>query len=107
MHGAGNVLHDGKLAAELAPADTCVAPVYEIGELVRDPQFEARGTFGEAEHPEAGRFRQLAPSFAGMQRSAEPVRVPDGNTTDTEDLLAQAGLSAEEIQALRESDVIA
>ena len=92
---------------ELAPADTCVAPVYEIGELVRDAQFEARGTFGEAVHPEAGRFRQLAPSFAGMQRSADPVPVPDAAVTDTEDLLAKAGLSTAEIQALRESDVIA
>jgi crotonobetainyl-CoA:carnitine CoA-transferase CaiB-like acyl-CoA transferase len=31
--------------AVLAPADTCVAPVYEIAEVVRDAHFAARGAF--------------------------------------------------------------
>lgn len=51
--------------AELAPADTCVAPVQSIEELAEDPQFRHRGAFVEAEHPEHGRFRQLGPVLAG------------------------------------------
>ncbi len=51
--------------AELAPADTCVAPVQSIEELTRDPQYRHRGVFVDAEHPEHGRFRQLAPVLAG------------------------------------------
>ncbi len=53
--------------AELAPANTCVSPVYAIEELVDDPQFRHRGVVVEAEHPEHGRFRQLAPVLAGTR----------------------------------------
>lgn len=93
-------------AAELAPANTCVAPVYTIEELVRDPQFEARGIFSEAVHPEHGTFRQVAPAFAGMERPTAPVPVPDWSRTNTEDLLAEAGVSAEAIAQMREAGII-
>ncbi len=47
--------------AELAPADTCVAPVLSVAEVVDDPQFVARGAFAEAVHPTEGRFRPGGP----------------------------------------------
>jgi alpha-methylacyl-CoA racemase len=93
--------------AELAPADTCVAPVYDIAELVRDPQLAARGAFGEASDAAGRRFRQLAPALAGMPRPGEPVRVRDASATDTEALLREAGLAPEKIAALRAGGVIA
>jgi alpha-methylacyl-CoA racemase len=93
--------------AELAPADTCVAPVYAIDELAADPQFVARGIFAEAEHPTAGRFRQVAPPLAGMPRGAAPVRVPDTSVTDTDALLAEAGVARATIEKMRESGVVA
>ena len=93
--------------AELAPADSCVAPVLEIHELVDDPQFGARGIFREVRHPEHGKFRQVAPSLAGMRRSAEPVAVPDWTKTDTVELLAEAGLAADEIERLRDDGIVA
>lgn len=91
---------------ELAPANTCVAPVYTIDELAEDPQFEARGIFTEVEHPEHGRFRQVAPAFAGMDRPAGPVSVPDWSKTNTDELLAEAGISSEAIAKMREDGVI-
>ena len=45
--------------AALAPADTCVAPVYEVAELVRDPHFAARGAFADG---------RVAPVLAGQER---------------------------------------
>jgi alpha-methylacyl-CoA racemase len=93
--------------AELAAADTCVSPVYDVAELARDPQFLARGVFGRAEHPKQGGFAQLAPPFAGMARSEGPVPVRDAGVTDTEALLAGAGLPADEIERLREEGVVA
>lgn len=44
--------------AALAPNDTCVAPVYEVAELVRDPHFAARGAFANG---------QVAPVLAGQR----------------------------------------
>jgi alpha-methylacyl-CoA racemase len=93
--------------AELAPNDTCVAPVYAIDELVEDPQFRARGMFGEAQHPTAGRFRQVAPPLAGMPRLPAPVQVPDGSRTDTDALLAAAGVAPEQIAQMRSAGVVA
>lgn len=93
-------------AAELAPANTCVAPVYTIDELVEDPQFQARGIFNEAVHPEHGTFRQVAPAFAGMDRPEGPVSVPDWSKTNTDELLAEAGVSADEIRKMRDDGII-
>jgi alpha-methylacyl-CoA racemase len=93
--------------AELAPADTCVAPVHTIEELVADPQLAARGAFGEAVSEGGRRIRQLAPALAGMPRPSEPVPVRDASASDTESLLAEAGLERTRIAALRESGVIA
>jgi alpha-methylacyl-CoA racemase len=91
----------------LAPADTCVAPVYAVSELVGDPHFEARGAFGEARHPQAGSFRQLAPLLAGMRRGAGATPLRDASDTDTDDLLRGAGVPAGEVAALRADGVIA
>jgi alpha-methylacyl-CoA racemase len=93
--------------AELAPADTCVAPVLAVDELVRHPWLEARGVFVEAEHPVHGCFRQLGPVLAGAPRPSGPVAVPDASRTDTEELLAAAGLDREEIGKLRAEGVVA
>jgi alpha-methylacyl-CoA racemase len=91
----------------LAPNDTCVAPVQSIAEVVRDPQFQARGAFGEALHPERGRIRQLAPALAGMPRPAEPPRLPQPGATETDALLADAGYAPSEIERLRASGAVA
>ncbi|TMA36133.1 MAG: CoA transferase [Deltaproteobacteria bacterium] len=93
--------------AELAPNDTCVAPVYAIDELVEDAQFRARGMFAEAQHPTAGRFRQVAPPLAGMPRAAGPIPVPDRSRTDTDALLAAAGVAPEQIERMRSAGVLA
>ena len=40
----------------LAGADTCVAPVLDVAEVVADPQFSARRVVGAATHPTEGSF---------------------------------------------------
>ncbi len=56
--------------AELAPANTCVSPVNSIPEVTLDPHFLARQDFIEATHPEHGRFQQVGPVLAGIDRGA-------------------------------------
>ena len=86
---------------ELAPRDTCVAPVYDLPEVVADPHLAARGLFMEAESAEHGRFRQVAPLLAGGLRPQPLHRVRDTDGTDTDRLLREASLSDREIAALR------
>jgi alpha-methylacyl-CoA racemase len=93
--------------AELAPADTCVAPVHSIEELVADPQLAARAAIAEAVTESGRHLRQLAPALAGMPRPSGPLRVRDASASDTEALLAEAGLARHVIEALRASGVIA
>jgi alpha-methylacyl-CoA racemase len=83
--------------AELAGADTCVAPVLEVGEVVADPQFSARRVVGAASHPDHGEIRQLAPLLAGMPRPGGVVALPDPGQRDTEHLLKEAGVDGETV----------
>jgi crotonobetainyl-CoA:carnitine CoA-transferase CaiB-like acyl-CoA transferase len=93
--------------AELAPADTCVAPVHSIEELVNDPHLVGRGAFLEVVHPERGRFRQLAPLLAGASRPQAPVALRAARETDTAELLRAAGLSGAEIEKLEAEGFVA
>ena len=92
---------------ELSPADTCVAPVLSVAELVDDEQFAARHAFVDAVHDVHGTFRQVGPLFAGMTPPSEPYAVRDATETDTEELLRAAGLNDEECGRLRGAGVIA
>ncbi len=92
--------------AELAAADTCVAPVYSIAELADDAQFTARGVFCEASHPEHGRFRQVGPVLAGMRRPEGKVMLRGSDETDTDALLREAGFAAERIDRMRNEGVV-
>jgi len=94
-------------ARELAPADTCVAPVLSVAEVVADEQYLARGAFVDATHPEHGAFRQIGHAFAGTVRPAEPVVARDATTTETDELLAAAGFAADDITKLRDAGVVA
>jgi alpha-methylacyl-CoA racemase len=93
--------------ARLSAADTCVAPVLTVPEVVDDEQFVARGDFAEAQHREQGTFRQVGPVFAGMERPSKPYEARDATVTDTDDLLTAAGLSPDELAKLHEAGVIA
>jgi alpha-methylacyl-CoA racemase len=94
-------------ATLLAPADTCVAPVLDVSELVDHEQLKARHAFVEAEYPQHGRFRQTAPVLAGQPSLTEPVPLRDQTETDTDAVLRAAGFSADEIARLREEGAAA
>jgi alpha-methylacyl-CoA racemase len=93
-------------AAELGPGNCCVAPVKSIPELVDDPQWQSRGIFMEAEHPEHGRFKQVGPILAGGERKQPLHTVRPSTQTDTLELLREAGLGDEEIDALRNEGAV-
>jgi alpha-methylacyl-CoA racemase len=93
--------------AELAPNDTCVAPVYAIDEVARDEHLNARRAFSEATHGEHGSFRQTGYVLAGMVRPEGAAAAREAGRTDTDALLGEAGMPAAEIGALREQGIIA
>jgi alpha-methylacyl-CoA racemase len=97
---------------ELGGADTCVTPVLSVDELVDDDQFGARHAIVDAvTGPESAgapdRFRQVGPVLAGMVAPPGPVEVGDPFRSDTDRLLAGAGLAPERIAELRARGVVA
>jgi crotonobetainyl-CoA:carnitine CoA-transferase CaiB-like acyl-CoA transferase len=77
------------------------APVNRYADLPRDPQILASGMLVEQEHPRAGRFRTLDTPIRfsltpGTLRAPAPAL---GEHTD--EVLTEAGMTKEEIAALR------
>jgi alpha-methylacyl-CoA racemase len=91
----------------LSGADTCVAPVLSVAEVVEDPQFSARRVVGAAVHPKEGELRQLAPLLAGMPRGEEVVALPDMTLSDTAHLLKEAGVDGETVARWIAAGVVA
>lgn len=90
----------------LAHEETCVGPVYEIDEVLLDPQIVDRGLFFEMEHPLAGRIKQIAPpiKFSGEEKQAFSPAPLLGEHTDR--VLLELNYSLEEIKELRKKGVI-
>ena len=84
----------------------CVGKVYEVEEMVRDPQLNHRRMIVDVEHPKHGRVRQVGVAIKlsdtpGAIRSAAPLP-----SEHTENVLKDLGLSAADIGRLREKGVI-
>lgn len=94
-------------AAELGPGDCCVAPVLSMPEIAKDAHLVGRGAFSEAQHPDHGVFKQVAPVLAGMNAVEAPVEVRPSDVTDTEELLREAGIPAEEVESLKAAGIVA
>ncbi|MBI3826011.1 MAG: CoA transferase [Candidatus Rokubacteria bacterium] len=90
----------------LVKADVCVGKVYDVEEMVRDPQINHRQMIIEAEHPVFGKVKQFGIAIKlsdtpGVVRRAAPTA-----NEHTEPVLKDLGMSVEEIGALRAKGVI-
>lgn len=103
----GSVFVERTLAeweARLDPAAIIWAPVRTVAEAVNDPQAAATGAFPIVDHPTQGRFRTVAPPMR-MSRHAMPCDRPAPDLgADSKDILAEAGLDPDEIQAALGTD---
>jgi crotonobetainyl-CoA:carnitine CoA-transferase CaiB-like acyl-CoA transferase len=90
----------------LVKHDVCVGKVYDVEEMVRDPQINHRGMIVDVEHPTHGRVRQFGVAIKlsetpGTIRTAAPL-----TGEHTEAVLKDMGLGAADIARLRERKVI-
>jgi alpha-methylacyl-CoA racemase len=90
----------------LVKHDVCVGKVYDVEEMVRDPQINHRGMIVDVEHPTHGRVRQFGIAIKlsdtpGTIRTAAPL-----SGEHTEAILKDLGLGARDIAGLRERKVI-
>ncbi len=92
--------------ARLLASGVPAGPIYQMSEVMADPQVRHREMVVELEHPRAGR---IAVNGVPVKLSATPgaVRTPPPVLGEhTEGVLRDLGLSADEIAALREERVV-
>src|SRR5882672_4533543 len=90
----------------LVKADVCVGKVYDVEEMVRDPQINHRQMIVDAQHPTHGRVRQIGIAIKlsdtpGTIRSAAPMP-----SEHTEDVLKDLGMTAAEIAELQRKGIV-
>ena len=95
-----------EVIAAFEQAEAAVAAVYDVRDIVSDPQFAALGTVTTVDDPELGPLRMQNVPF---RMSATPGRVrfagrPHG--ADTEAVLTELGLSTVDIAGLRADGVV-
>jgi len=92
----------------LAHEDTCVGPAYDMDEIFDDPQLQARGLVVEAEHPTAGKLKQIGlPLKLNGLGEKDIVRHPaPGYGEQTDDILTAMGYTDEQIERLKQAGVV-
>jgi crotonobetainyl-CoA:carnitine CoA-transferase CaiB-like acyl-CoA transferase len=91
-----------KLDAHRVPC----APVLTRSALLDHPQVKASTIIVETEHPDAGPLRQAMPA-ARFEKTPTSIRRPAPQlAADTDALLDEIGLAADEIAALRDAKVV-
>jgi len=91
---------------ELEAAKVPCGPINDLGEVFADPQVRARGMTVELPHPLADKVRLVA---SPMKLSATPVqyrRPPPLLGEHTDEVLIEAGLSADEVNSLRTAGIV-
>ncbi|MFB7106690.1 CaiB/BaiF CoA transferase family protein [Streptomyces hydrogenans] len=87
--------------AAFEKAEAAIAPVYDVRDVLDDPQYQALGTVTEVPDPELGPIRmqnvlfRLSDTPGGIRWAGRP------HGADTEEVLTSAGFAPAEISALR------
>jgi alpha-methylacyl-CoA racemase len=91
---------------QLVKADVCVGKVYDVDEMVRDPQINHRQMIVEAEHPKFGKVKQFGIAIKLSDTPGSIRRAAPTSGEHTDDILKSLGESAESIATLRSTAVI-
>jgi crotonobetainyl-CoA:carnitine CoA-transferase CaiB-like acyl-CoA transferase len=94
------------LVKELRAADVPAGAVRSVREALADPHAVARGVVGEFTHPAEGTFPALRTPLRETGGEPLSVGVPPRLGADTDEVLAELGLSPAEIEDLRTEKVI-
>ncbi|MFJ2672370.1 CaiB/BaiF CoA transferase family protein [Streptomyces sp. NPDC087525] len=92
--------------AEFEKAEAAVAPVYDIRDVMADPQYQALDTVTEVLDPELGPLRMQNVLFRLSETPGAIRWAGRPHGADTDSVLAELGLSRPEIAALRSAGAL-
>lgn len=96
-----------EVIAAFREAQAAVAPVYDVADIVADPQFQALGTIVDVPDPELGTV-SMQNVLARLSDTPGEIRWAGPRFGEhTSEILAEAGVPTDDIAALRERGVIA
>jgi crotonobetainyl-CoA:carnitine CoA-transferase CaiB-like acyl-CoA transferase len=84
----------------LTKADVPVMPMHDLESILHDPHLEATGFFPVVQHPTEGPIRNMKVSAKWSDTPAETVRLAPRLNEQGEEILREAGFSADEIAAM-------
>ncbi|MFF1482956.1 CaiB/BaiF CoA transferase family protein [Streptomyces sp. NPDC058301] len=87
-------------------AEAAIAPIYDIREVMTDPQYRALDTLTTVDDPELGPLRMQNVLFRLSETPGAIRWAGRPHGADTEDVLTELGLSAQEITALRRTGAL-
>ncbi|MFC8507113.1 CaiB/BaiF CoA transferase family protein [Streptomyces sp. NPDC057411] len=87
--------------AAFEKAEAAIAPVYDVRDVLADPQFQALGTVTEVPDPELGPLRMQNVLFRLSETPGHIRWAGRPHGADTAELLTELGLTGAEIEALR------
>jgi crotonobetainyl-CoA:carnitine CoA-transferase CaiB-like acyl-CoA transferase len=90
----------------LVTRDVCVGKVYEVEEMVQDPQVNHRRMIVETEHPAVGKVKQFGVAIKLSDTPGSVRRAAPLGGEHTEAVLKDLGLAPADIGSLRERGVI-
>ncbi|WP_020521020.1 CaiB/BaiF CoA transferase family protein [Catelliglobosispora koreensis] len=95
-----------EVIAEFEKAQAAVAPVYDVRDVLADPQFAALETAVSVPDEDFGSVRMQNVLFRMSDTPGQIKHTGRAHGQDTEAVLAELGLTAEELSALRGKGVI-
>lgn len=87
-------------------AEAAIAPIHDVREVMEDPQYRALGTITEVEDPELGTLRMQNVLFRLSETPGAIRWAGRPHGADTDEILAELGLSAPRIAALRDEGAL-
>src|SRR5262249_28650670 len=87
-------------------AEAAVAPIYDVSDVMQDPQYQALGSIVELPDEDLGQVKMQNVLFR-MLGTPGAIRWPGRRLgQDNESVYAELGVSAERLQALRTAGVV-
>jgi len=87
--------------------DCCIEPVLDLDEALDSELVRAREMVIELEQPELGTIRQLGNPVKMSRTPSDPTRPAPAFGEHTDEVLAEAGYSEAEIDAMKEAGAVA